>query len=160
MGSALSRTRSVPTAAPRAAAAVKFPPIPKVPGAPSPTSVENEMQRNQQLVDMLNSTTIVTSKKVTTGADRAGSREAQEQRAKDEGLPVEELVKLLVLHQQQPERWDAEALAQKFNVSDRSSLVQALAHVQAFDIKEDPDAKRMRAIPIGPTEPQPSDQRE
>ena len=60
MGGALSRTRSVPTAAPRAAAAVKFPPIPKVPGAPG-AHIENEMQRNQQLVDMLNSTTIVTS---------------------------------------------------------------------------------------------------
>ena len=149
MGTALSRFRSnVPTAAPRAAAAVKFPPTPAVPSSYAAAApLGDELQRNQAVTDLLNTTTIVTHTQpapsdVSSGAKTVGVQQAEGT------LSAEQLARMLAEHARRPHEWPVEALAKQYDVSNVAALESALLHVQPYRVEEDAASGRLRALPI------------
>jgi hypothetical protein len=152
MGAVMSRTRVIPTAAPRAAAALK----PTPPPAATTTGywadrATKEMQQNRRVTDMLNTTSILTQNQMTGGTLTAKAAAPESLREdEDEGVPSDELVKLLVLHAKQPDRWDVQSLSQKFGITNKTALASALKYVQPFRIEDDKQSGRTVATPFEP----------
>lgn len=128
------------------AAAPNFPPIPTVPtqAARQAAPAISELERNRAITDMLNRSTITTQAQETKGA---APTTVDAKVAASTGLESDDLVELVVLHARQPERWDAEALANKFSVSNKAALQSALKYVAPFRVEAD-ESGRNRAIRI------------
>ena len=138
-------------AAAAAAAARGFPEMPDVPshqrasGSRPPLSADMEMEANRGIVELLNQSSILTRAEPTTSsgggghsADGVESKLDDGSAAQPGGLAANELMAALVLHAQQPDRWTAAALAQKYDIADReASLASALAHVRPYTVVEE-----------------------
>lgn len=167
MGSFFSRASSAAprtiTAAPKAEAAVRaakaaaFPPMPAVPtsavagAARPPLPAEMEIEANRGIVDMLNKSTILTREAPTTSSMSASERGVADETA-HEGLPMKELMSMLVMHAQDPDKFTASALAKKFAVTDEVSLASALAHCKPYRVVEDPDSGRAYGVALRASE--------
>jgi hypothetical protein len=141
------------TSAPNAEAAVQaakkaaFPPMPSVPGGGTvrpPQAMESEMHANRGIAEMLAKSNILTHEAPAASSVAASS----EDDAGPSGLEVEDLMKALVLHAQDPQQWTPEALAVKFEVEDAATLAVALQHVRPYRIVDDSNGRTV-GVPIG-----------
>ena len=147
MGNALARySRTVPS---RTATPAAFPPSPSV--APrTPTSLQApEIERNRKLTDMLNASTILTQSQPSS-SETSPSTPFVAVEGNANGIPSDELAKLLMLHAQKPGEWDAAALARKFGLPDEAVVATALKYVKPFHINEDNDRGRAIAVHVKP----------
>ena len=152
MGTVLSNLpRRLPTAAPHAAAAIKFPPPPKVPASSSrPLNAVDELQQNRLIAQVLGETTILTQNQDAANRSQAAPSGINVKEAALHGLPSQELAQLLAMHAKEPQRWDEKALAERFSVQDEAALSSALLHLQTYEVQEDADSGKMLAVPLTP----------
>ena len=89
-----------------------------------------EIESNRAMVKWLNQASITTR---NAPAATAASNDGID----PPGVPLDSIIQALKLHAQQPAKWPASALAERFDIVDGAALANALQYVQLFRVVED-----------------------
>lgn len=154
---ALTAAKNAEAAVQAAKKAAAFPPMPAVSAGATkpPLPAEMEIDANRAVVEMLNKSHIVTRDAPTAGATATAAAASSAAAAQDEdgddaldGTSVEDLVKMFVLHAQNPDKWTTSSLAKKYGIVDEVSLANALAHCQPYRIITDDESTAAFGVPV------------
>jgi len=105
-----------------------------VPGAGQKPAHTPEVEANRAIAELYNKTTIATHE--APSATRATrSADVAEQAAP--GVKLDDMLAALALHAEQPQKWTAAVLAERFKVADVAALASALEHVRPYRVEDD-----------------------